>query len=236
LHPDWTILDEILSVKNLSLGQARGYLGRFLFSGEDVFKTIGSLSGGEQSRVALAKLTLQGANLLLMDEPTNHLDIPSQEVLQDVLTEFEGTVLLVSHDRYLIRALATEVWAIVDETLHVFKEGYDEYQAWLAARREQRRLTRQMTAKTVSALEREATKAAQREINRRVREIQAMEKQIQRLEARLSELSTALELAGEAQQVDRVRELGLEYDEVEAELQECVARWVEIAETAEATV
>ncbi len=236
LRSDWTVLDEILSVKNLPLGQARSYLGRFLFSGEDVFKTIDALSGGEQSRVALAKLTLQGANLLLMDEPTNHLDIPSQEVLQDVLTDFEGTVLLVSHDRYLIQALATEVWAIADERLHVFKEGYGEYQAWLAAWREQRRLTRQVTNKTASALEREATKAAQREINRRVREIQTLEKRIQRLEARLSELSTALELAGEAQQVDRVRQLGLEYDEVEAELQDCLARWVDVAERAEAAV
>jgi len=107
-----TILDEILDVENLPLEKARSFLGRFLFTGDEAFKGIGDLSGGERMRVALAKLTLARPNFLVLDEPTTHLDIASQEVLQEVLSEFDGTILFVSHDRYLIEALATQVWAI----------------------------------------------------------------------------------------------------------------------------
>jgi ATP-binding cassette subfamily F protein 3 len=81
-------------------GEIRAYLARFLFSGEDVYKQVSTLSGGERGRLALAKLSLSDANLLLLDEPTNHLDIPSQEILQQVLADYPGTILLVSHDRY----------------------------------------------------------------------------------------------------------------------------------------
>jgi ATP-binding cassette subfamily F protein 3 len=112
LDPSRTILDEILDVENLPLEKARGFLGRFLFTGDEVFKCIADLSGGERMRVALAKLTLARPNFLVLDEPTTHLDIASQEVLQEVILEFDGTILFVSHDRYLIEALATQVWAI----------------------------------------------------------------------------------------------------------------------------
>ena len=102
-----TVLAAILEkAPRMEIGQARSFLGRFLFSGDDVAKPIASLSGGQRSRVALARLTLEGANLLLLDEPTNHLDIQSQEVLEDVLRSFPGTVLLVTHDRYLVEAVA----------------------------------------------------------------------------------------------------------------------------------
>ena len=103
------------------------WLGRFLFSGDDVFRPVSSLSGGERGRVALAKLALRGANLLLLDEPTNHLDVDSQEVLQAVLAGFDGTILLASHDRYLINALATQVWAIAPGELSTCDGGYQEF-------------------------------------------------------------------------------------------------------------
>ena len=103
-----TLVDEVLAVKHMLISEARDWLGRFLFSGEDVFRRVSSLSGGERGRLALAKLALEGANLLLLDEPTNHLDIDSQDVLQAVLAQFDGTILLASHDRYLIDALATQ--------------------------------------------------------------------------------------------------------------------------------
>src|SRR5690606_23603614 len=99
LNPNNSILDEVLSVKEMTPGEARNYLGQFLFQGDDVFRPISTLSGGERGRVALAKLALAGANFLMLDEPTNHLDIASQEILQNVLAGFEGTILLVSHDR-----------------------------------------------------------------------------------------------------------------------------------------
>ncbi|GIV62730.1 MAG: ABC transporter [Bellilinea sp.] len=115
--------------------QVRDYLARFLFTGDDVFKTVAMLSGGERGRLALARLALQGANLLLLDEPTNHLDLPSQEALQSLLAEYNGTILLVSHDRYLIDALATQIWEVLpqERTLRVFEGSYSQYKEWLAA-------------------------------------------------------------------------------------------------------
>jgi ATP-binding cassette subfamily F protein 3 len=228
LNPDHTVLEALLEAKEMPISQGRGMLGRYLFSGDEVFKRVGDLSGGEQSRLALARLTLQGANLLLLDEPTNHLDIPSQEVLQNTFAEFEGTILLVSHDRYLINALSTTVWAIVDEGLYAFKEGYGEYRAWLAAREEERRQGRAVE-KTPSEIEREAAKAAQRAAAQRTREIEELEERIKALESRLAVLSATLEQAGGAQQVERVRELGVEYEQVEQELQACLAQWGEVA-------
>ncbi len=229
LNPEHTVLESLLYAKHMPTSQARGLLGRYLFSGDEVFKQVGDLSGGEQSRLALARLTLKGANVLLLDEPTNHLDIPSQEVLQQTLAAFEGTLLLVTHDRYLISALSTAVWVISDEQLYEFKEGYKEFRTWLAAQQDVRRLTRS-AEKSSSALERETTKAAQREEARRAREIMELEKTIQSLEARLAVLSQALELAGGAQQSERVRKLGIEYSQVESELQACLALWAEVAE------
>ncbi len=131
LNPANSIMDELLLVRNLSLSAARDYLGTFLFSGDDVFRQISTLSGGERGRVALAKLALDGANFLLLDEPTNHLDIPSQEILEDVLAGFGGTTLLISHDRYLIDALATQIWEIQPGKMTLFEGTYQDY---LAAR------------------------------------------------------------------------------------------------------
>ncbi|MDQ6645092.1 MAG: ATP-binding cassette domain-containing protein, partial [Chloroflexota bacterium] len=127
LNAGRSIVDEIRQVSVLSEEGARTFLGRFLFSGDDVFKPIGSLSGGERSRVALAKLTLQGSNLLILDEPTNHLDLQSRQFLEEVLGEFEGTLLFVSHDRYFIDSLATKVWAIEDGVLIPYMGNYTEY-------------------------------------------------------------------------------------------------------------
>ena len=121
------VLDEILAQANLTEEQARSYLAQYLFKGHDVFKLVGDLSGGERGRLALALLALQGANFLLLDEPTNHLDIPSQEVLQEVLELFDGTILLVSHDRYLVSRLATQIWELRNGHLHLFAGTYDEF-------------------------------------------------------------------------------------------------------------
>ena len=113
LDPEKTVLDEIMTASPGMLPhQARDYLGKYLFSGDDAFKKVSMLSGGERGRLALAKLALQDTNLLLLDEPTNHLDIPSQEVLQAVLDAYQGTILLVTHDRYLVDALATQIWEV----------------------------------------------------------------------------------------------------------------------------
>jgi ATP-binding cassette subfamily F protein 3 len=114
LDPNKTVLTELQDAFGLPEETLRTFLGRLLFSGDDAFKVIRSLSGGEKSRVALAKLMLDDAGLLLLDEPTNHLDIPAQEMLEDALQDFEGTIVFVSHDRYFIDAIATRLW-VVDE-------------------------------------------------------------------------------------------------------------------------
>ena len=136
LHTQWTLLEEIQAASpGMVPAAVRDYLARFLFSGDDVFKKVEVLSGGERGRLALACLALQGSNLLLLDEPTNHLDLPSQEVLQAILADFGGTILLVSHDRYLIDSLATQIWEVVTETalLRVFNGTYSEYKTTLDA-------------------------------------------------------------------------------------------------------
>jgi ATP-binding cassette subfamily F protein 3 len=125
------VIDELWARQNLSETEARGYLARYLFQGDDVFKLVGDLSGGERGRLALALLALEGANFLLLDEPTNHLDIPSQEILQQVLEAYTGTILLVSHDRYLVDRLAQEIWSIEENALRVYPAGYQEYLARL---------------------------------------------------------------------------------------------------------
>ena len=129
LQPDRRVIDELWARKSMSETEARRYLALYLFRGDDVFKRVSELSGGERGRLALALLALEGANFLLLDEPTNHLDIPSQEVLQEVLEAFNGTILLVSHDRYLVDRLARQIWTIEDDELTSFNGTYEEYVA-----------------------------------------------------------------------------------------------------------
>jgi ATP-binding cassette subfamily F protein 3 len=132
LNPTHRVIDALLARRAMPLGAARDFLAHYLFRGDEVWNPVGGLSGGERGRLALALLALDGANLLLLDEPTNHLDLPAQEVLQAGLEQFEGTLLLVSHDRYLVDRLATQVWELRDGRLRVFPGPYAEY---LAARR-----------------------------------------------------------------------------------------------------
>jgi ATP-binding cassette subfamily F protein 3 len=232
LNLEATVLDEILSVENLPLGEARNYLGRFLFSGEDVFKPIGSLSGGERSRVALAKLVLTGANFFILDEPTNHLDISSQETLEKILNRFEGTILLVSHDRYFVDALASHVWALEPTTksVTVIEGGYSDY---LAYRETQKSListngTDQSLAKSKSQLVREQTKAEKRAAEKRSRQIAEIEKLVESKETELAQLAQKLEQASLTQDVARIQELGLAYQTAEIELEELLTRWSEM--------
>ncbi|HFC12545.1 MAG TPA: ABC-F family ATP-binding cassette domain-containing protein, partial [Anaerolineae bacterium] len=127
LDPDQQLIEAIMTVNPTSKQAARHWLAKFLFRGHDVFKRVRDLSGGERGRLALAILALQGGNLLLLDEPTNHLDIPSQEVLQAALAAYDGTLILVSHDRYLVSKLATHIWDLRAGKLYVYADGYADY-------------------------------------------------------------------------------------------------------------
>jgi ATP-binding cassette subfamily F protein 3 len=228
LEPEKTVLETILDTGEMTTGHARNLLGRYRFSGDDVFKRVGDLSGGEQARVALAVLALKGANVLILDEPTNHLDIPSQEVLQEVLSGFGGTFLLVTHDRYLIRRLATCVWAIEDGQLWEFKEGYDEYHAWEIERRQQRRAPQEAWFDVEQERAREARKSAEREAARLALRQAELEQTIHQLEVRRAQLEAQLAVASEQQEVERVRQLGIEYRQVEMELDTLLAAWTDV--------
>ena len=132
LHPNKTVLDEVWDAfPRMEQNEVRGALGLFLFTGEDVFMPIHTLSGGEKGRVALTKLMLRQDNFLLLDEPTNHLDMDSREVLEDALENFEGTILAVSHDRYFINRFASKVAVLSENGIREYLGNYDDYQAKL---------------------------------------------------------------------------------------------------------
>ena len=128
-HPERTLLDTMLYEKNCTVQTARDRLGAYLFEGEDVFKTVGSLSGGEQSRLRLCMLMDEKINLLVLDEPTNHLDIDSREWLEDALEDYEGTLIFVSHDRYFVNKFATRIWELENGQIRDYLCGYEKYRS-----------------------------------------------------------------------------------------------------------
>ena len=218
LDPDKTVVDEILAASPGMLPyQGREYLGKYLFSGDDVFKLVSMLSGGERGRLALAKLALQDTNLLLLDEPTNHLDITSQEVLQAVLDSYQGTILLVSHDRYLIDALATQIWEIdPDESKMIaFNGTYSQMKE--EREKEAARLSAQPMEKTdtrTSNIEARKTKSREtKEERRKIAQLQQLENRIAELEATLSNLSSQLE--SPFVKPEEVRKIGTEYERIQ---------------------
>lgn len=129
LHPNKTVLDELHSMYiKYDQTELRNLLGRFLFTGDDVFKTVGQLSGGEKARLALLELMMSGANLLIMDEPTNHLDSNSMEVIEDALLSFSGTLIIVSHDRYLLKKVPTAILELTEDGINTYLGNYDYYE------------------------------------------------------------------------------------------------------------
>ncbi len=230
LNPANTILDEIIAAKPMGLGEARSYLGQFFFEGDDVFRTISTLSGGERGRVALARLALSGANFLILDEPTNHLDIASQEALQNVLAAFDGTILLVSHDRYLIDALATQLWMLRDGELEVFKGSYAEYMAARNAERAQQGLLREaVRARPGNNSSHKVKKHGLNpyQLEGRIAETEA---QIHSLEAELARVSAELETSSVEGDLQRVQVLGETYQQLDAELQTAMEDWALLVE------
>jgi ATP-binding cassette, subfamily F, member 3 len=232
LDPDKTVMDEILDVKDLPLGEARNFLARFLFTGDDVFKPVGILSGGERSRVALARLVLQRANFLLLDEPTNHLDLASQEVLESVLDEFTGTIVLVTHDRYLVDRLATQLWLIEGDGrgLAVFKGTWAQY---VEARATEGQEAQERQTKDRRSAEQRQTRRneqrARREEETRQARVSELEASIHRLEGEMDLLQAELAVASEAGQVQRLHELGTLYGQLEVQLQQQLDQWAELA-------
>jgi ATP-binding cassette subfamily F protein 3 len=231
LDPEQSVLEAILEVRNLPLSQARGFLGQFLFSGDNVFRPIGTLSGGQRSRVALARLTLHGANFLLLDEPTNHLDLDTQEILEDVLRHFPGTLLLVTHDRYLVQALATHIWRVDGQELLPYKGNYEEYLRLRAAETEAKVEVKAGATERNTEQDRERIRAERRQrkaAEKLAEQAAALEAQIHDLEAQLAALSVQLEAASLAGDVGKVHSLGVAYEATDAELHRVMGEWADM--------
>ncbi len=227
LKPGRTLVEEIDSVApDMLLGEVRDYLARFLFTGDDVFNKVATLSGGERGRLALAKLSLMQANLLLLDEPTNHLDIPSQEILQEVLADYQGTILLVSHDRYLIDALGTQIWEILPDqaTLQVFEGTYTQYREYQERQQADQAAKVALTQEAVQKKSRPAPPSPE-ERKRRAR-LKQVEERITALEIELATLSRRLE--NPPSDLSKVQRLGQEYTTCQEELDHLLIEWEQL--------
>jgi len=230
LRSDHTLMEEINKVAPHMLpAEVRDYLAKFLFTGDDVFKEVKLLSGGERGRLALAQLALQGTNLLLLDEPTNHLDLPSQELLQSLLGDYQGTILLVSHDRYLIDALATQVWEVepAQRTLRVFEGTYSEYRAARQVEATQAAAGKAIEQNQRSEKERprNVNSGAERKRKERLRSIEA---EITDLESQIAGVSRQLE--NPPADAGKVVQLGRDYQNLQHSLETRLSEWSELAE------
>ena len=220
LHPGLTLMEEIQSLAPRMLpAEERDYLARFLFTGDDVFQLVSTLSGGEQSRLALACLVLQGANLLLLDEPTNHLDLPSQEMLQRNLNEYTGTILLVSHDRYLVDAVATQIWEVdpQNKKLIVFPGTYSQYRLEMNKEKE-------TTIQGRHPVNHKSKTTRTKTVNKN--KIVELEKEISTLENELKIITQQLEKKPHPR--DKVAELGQQFVDTQQKLDVKLQEWDKI--------
>ena len=216
-HPERSLYDTMLYEKNLTPQQARDRLGAFLFQGEDVFKTVGTLSGGEQSRLRLCMLMDEKINLLILDEPTNHLDIASREWVEAAIEEFEGVLLFVSHDRYFIEKFAERIWLLEDGTIRDFRCDYRKYRSIL----EHEAMAKVLPAAAPTKVKKEKGKpGGTKETEKTVRRL---EREIDRQEKLVADLDTKIEAAA-ADYQELTRLLG-EKEEAENILMELMEQW-----------
>ena len=237
LHAEKTIFEEISDTyPTLTETQIRNMLAAFLFTGDDVFKVISSLSGGERGRVSLAKLMLSEANFLILDEPTNHLDIASKEILEEALNSYTGTVLYVSHDRYFINQTATRILDLTNQSVVNYIGDYDYYLEKKEELTEKYAPTAQEAteeANEETPSEGKLTWQQQKEEQARKRkqenELKKVEKRIEELETRDKEIDDTLVLPDVCTNVGRCAELSREKDKIQAELEELYEKWEELA-------
>jgi len=247
LHRDWTVEEEVARANPDALpARVRGVLGAFLFSGDDVEKKVAVLSGGERARVALARLLIKPGNLLLMDEPTNHLDLESSEELAESLSGFDGTIVFVSHNRSLVRRLATRIWNVADRTVETYSGTLDEYMYSCRVRLDENAESAGISDEAARpAKRREDEKARKRreaeERQKRSALIGPITSRIQSLEERIAELEKAqatrgAELSDPAVYADEKRRRTLldAYQSAAAKIEELTARWEAATEELEA--
>jgi ATP-binding cassette subfamily F protein 3 len=225
----------------------QGHLGRFGFSGDEVQRRAGVLSGGERARVALAMLMLSRHNLLVLDEPTNHLDVESIEALEDAMERYDGTVILVSHDRELLRALTTRVWVLHDHHITEFDAGFDEWEvvsaerahaASVRAAEEQalRRVHERQKVARKGARERDATGDRKRQLKSAETDLARLELRVAELEGKVAQISTALEdpsLYTRPDGIADAKRLGIDLEATKRELDKALEEWTRASDVLE---
>lgn len=228
LNPNQTVLDEIVSNFDLTLQEARTALGGMLFSEDEVFKLVGDLSGGELGRLAFLKVILSRANFLLLDEPTNHLDIASCQVVESMLADFEGTVLVVSHDRYFIDQVADQVLSIEDGRAEYYRGNYSYYHEKKQEKEKnllaEQRETKEKVIRPDMQL-REEEKERKRIWRGLNQELDAIEASIMEIEQRKAELESLLSDPGTYNDEEKARNLNTEYRQIEQSLRSSYEQW-----------
>ena len=242
LHSEKTLFEEISDdYPYLNNTQIRNVLAAFLFTGEDVFKRISDLSGGERGRVSLAKLVLSNANFLILDEPTNHLDIMSKEILEDALNGYEGTILYVSHDRYFINRTAHRILDLTEGQFVNYVGNYDYYlekhdtvmaaiEASVPQSADADNTVAAKVAESEVKLDWKAQKEEQARLRKKENDLKKCEEQIARLEARVSEIDTEMSDPAIGTQVAKLQELSKEQAACQKQLEKLYEQWEELAE------
>jgi len=231
LTPSNTVLDELWNDFKLTPEvEIRNRLGAFLFSGDDVKKSVGMLSGGEKARLLLAKLSMENNNFLILDEPTNHLDIDSKEVLENALIDFDGTLLFVSHDRYFINRVATHVLELSENGSTLYLGDYDYYvdkKAEMEVSQIEETSTSNQAKEASPVNDYQAQKESQKEVRKLMRQIESLEAEIEELESQSQAIS---EQMLETNDADKLMELQVELDKIIHRQEEAMLEWEELSE------
>ena len=231
LTPSNTVLDELWNDFKLTPEvEIRNRLGAFLFSGDDVKKSVGMLSGGEKARLLLAKLSMENNNFLILDEPTNHLDIDSKEVLENALIDFDGTLLFVSHDRYFINRIATHVLELSENGSTLYLGDYDYYvekKAELAASREEEARAYSQEKESSPVNDYQAQKESQKELRKLMRQIESLETEIEELGTQSQAISEQMHTTNDA---DELMQLQAGLDKISQRQEEAMLEWEELSE------
>ena len=231
LTPSNTVLDELWNDFKLTPEvEIRNRLGAFLFSGDDVKKSVGMLSGGEKARLLLAKLSMENNNFLILDEPTNHLDIDSKEVLENALIDFDGTLLFVSHDRYFINRVATHVLELSENGSTLYLGDYDYYvekKAEVEMSQTEETSTSNQANEVSTLNDYQAQKESQKEVRKLMRQIESLEAEIEELESQSQAIS---EQMLETNDAGELMELQAELDKISHRQEEAMLEWEELSE------
>ena len=231
LTPSNTVLDELWNDFKLTPEvEIRNRLGAFLFSGDDVKKSVGMLSGGEKARLLLAKLSMENNNFLILDEPTNHLDIDSKEVLENALIDFDGTLLFVSHDRYFINRVATHVLELSENGSTLYLGDYDYYvekKAEVEMTQAEEASTSNQTKEASLVNDYQAQKESQKEVRKLMRQIESLEAEIEELESQSQAISKQMLETNDA---SKLMELQAELDKISHRQEEAMLEWEELSE------